>query len=243
MHHSSNPPSHPLLLDALTKQLSSSDYDVKYFLREIALSKAYQRSSFLPEGFDSDSIPVDSYAVANMKGLSPEQLFESLVVATQSAAILERQIDVVLAEELSETPSDKDANDTAEPDEKELAEARLEKRAEQVAAFVFIFAGVPGQPESEFSASLPQALFLANNETVSQWVPPQLGNLSERLVKLGDAEQIAEELFLCILSRLPTSEERKLVADHLGPAEKQLEQAICELVWSQLASAEFRLNH
>ncbi|MFT7639662.1 MAG: hypothetical protein ACI9G1_001399, partial [Pirellulaceae bacterium] len=45
MHHSANPPSHPELLAALAKNLAETNYDTKTFLREIALSATYQRSS------------------------------------------------------------------------------------------------------------------------------------------------------------------------------------------------------
>ena len=37
---------------------------------------------------EPDSLPAESYAVANMKGLSPEQLFESVLVATGAEAVL-----------------------------------------------------------------------------------------------------------------------------------------------------------
>src|SRR5437763_13545069 len=45
LDHSENPPSHPLLLAMLTEELAQHQLDVKLFLREIALSKTYQRSS------------------------------------------------------------------------------------------------------------------------------------------------------------------------------------------------------
>lgn len=240
MHHSDNPPSHPQLLDELAKRFVSTNYDVKAFLGEIALSEAYQRSSLIPEGVHPETLPVDSCAVANMKGLSPEQLFESLLVATQSHAILERQIDQALAEDAKESP---DANEEEADDEK-IAMARRSKRAERVAEFVSVFGNVPGQPQSEFSASLPQALFLANSETVSQWVPPKLGNLTERLIALVEPEPFAREMYLSVLSRMPTAEEVKIVKEELESAEPDHRRTVtASLVWSLLASAEFRLNH
>ena len=127
MHHSDNPPSHPELLDELATRLSSSEYDVKDFLRELALSATYQRSSFIPDGVDPESLPADSFAVANMKGLSLEQLFESLLVATQAAAVLEQQIDEALSEEAAEAAAQKPESEepeTEEPDAEKIAEAR-----------------------------------------------------------------------------------------------------------------------
>ncbi len=49
LHHVDNPPSHPELLALLTDELVAMKFDVKVFLREIALSQTYQRSIDLPE--------------------------------------------------------------------------------------------------------------------------------------------------------------------------------------------------
>ena len=43
-HHASNPPSNPKLMTLLAEGIVGEDYDVKSFLREIALSESYQRS-------------------------------------------------------------------------------------------------------------------------------------------------------------------------------------------------------
>lgn len=49
LHHSGNPPVHPELLDALGEGLASLKFDLRNFVREIALSQTYQRSSEIPE--------------------------------------------------------------------------------------------------------------------------------------------------------------------------------------------------
>lgn len=240
MHHAANPPSHPELLETLASRLATNGYDMKAFLREIALSDAYQRSSLVADGVDPNEIPIDSYAVANMKGLSPEQLFESLLTATGAQAILEQHIDEALAEEAAESTND---DEDKGPDPKEIAAARQQKRTEKVAGFISIFGGVPGQPQPEFSAAVPQALFLANSEVLAEWVPPRLENLTERLTALTEANEIADELFLSVLSRFPVEEERQIVAEQLATPGVERNTLLSALVWSQLTSAEFRLNH
>ncbi len=40
LHHADNPPSHPQLLDLLAKEFANRQFDVKWLLREIALSKS-----------------------------------------------------------------------------------------------------------------------------------------------------------------------------------------------------------
>lgn len=47
-HHSENPPTNPELLDLLADEFANVNYDVSTMLREIALSKTYQRSWQLP---------------------------------------------------------------------------------------------------------------------------------------------------------------------------------------------------
>lgn len=47
-HHASNPPSHPELLQLLADEFESMNYDVRAFLRELALTETYQRSFEMP---------------------------------------------------------------------------------------------------------------------------------------------------------------------------------------------------
>ena len=44
LHHSSNPPTHPALLRLLGEQIASTGYDMRGFLRNLALSQVYQRT-------------------------------------------------------------------------------------------------------------------------------------------------------------------------------------------------------
>ncbi|MCA9197543.1 MAG: DUF1549 domain-containing protein, partial [Planctomycetales bacterium] len=48
-HHADNPASHPALLDSLAKSLVESDFDLRHFVTQIALSQAYQRTIDMPE--------------------------------------------------------------------------------------------------------------------------------------------------------------------------------------------------
>jgi hypothetical protein len=81
LHHSGNPPSHPELLDLLAKEFAAHDFDVKWLLREIALTKTYQRSSKLPAGAKEAPHP-KYFATAIERRLSAEQVLQSVIVAT-----------------------------------------------------------------------------------------------------------------------------------------------------------------
>jgi hypothetical protein len=62
-------------------------------------------------------------------------------------------------------------------------------------------------------------------------------------MQLKETDAIAEELYLSILTRLPTADERKETADYLKGRTTDRAAALQELAWALLASAEFRFNH
>lgn len=80
LHHSHNPPSHPELLDLLAKEFASHGFDIKWLLREMALTRVYQRSSRLPS--TANPPPENRFAVALERRLSSDQLLASVLTAT-----------------------------------------------------------------------------------------------------------------------------------------------------------------
>jgi hypothetical protein len=74
-----NPPSHPELLDELARQLVAHKFDLKFLIRAIALSRIYQLTSAITDPSQRDP---RLFARMAVKGLSPEQLFDSLAQAT-----------------------------------------------------------------------------------------------------------------------------------------------------------------
>jgi hypothetical protein len=49
LHHASNPPAHPALMDMLAESIGTMKFDMRGFVRELALTHAFQRSLDLPE--------------------------------------------------------------------------------------------------------------------------------------------------------------------------------------------------
>jgi hypothetical protein len=80
--HDGNPPSHPELLQALTEQFKANGFDLKYLCRAICQSETYQRTSKPVAGNARDD---KLFSRMLIKVLTPEQLFDSLVVATGQA--------------------------------------------------------------------------------------------------------------------------------------------------------------
>ena len=89
LHHAGNPPSHPELLSLLAKEFSAHQFDIKWFLTELASTRVYQRSSKVEMGKTPENPAL--FATAIEKRLSAEQLLASILVATGRYGKLERK--------------------------------------------------------------------------------------------------------------------------------------------------------
>ncbi|RUL82073.1 DUF1549 and DUF1553 domain-containing protein [Tautonia sociabilis] len=76
-----NPPSHPELLDRLAADFRDSGFDVKQLIRWITASEAYHLSSVRTRSNERDET---YFSHMTLKPMTPEQLFESLLTATQA---------------------------------------------------------------------------------------------------------------------------------------------------------------
>ncbi len=206
--HAGNPPSHPELLDLLAQEFVVNKFDMRWLLRELALSQTYQRSSLCPPGSTTAPAP-ELFATALEKRVSAEQMMWSMLEATGT-------------------------RERVEKGKGGLDPLRLK--------FVKAFANPPREPEEEISPALKSALFVLNDETILSWLAPQGGDLVERLAKLTD-EQVAEELYLSVLTRMPTADEKAGLLRYLAKHAERRPEALGRLAWSLLASTEFGVNH
>lgn len=233
-HHPGNPPSHPELLELLAQEFAAHKFDIKWLLRELAQTEAYQRSSVLPT---SGEVKPDRFLVGSEKRLSAEQIYASMLTATGPWP----------ASALPPEPSGdakKDAKPAAKPDPaaKPTPITGPLPQTQLRAAFVKAFANPPQEPEIDFTPSLKSALFLLNDPAVLGLLTPHPGTLMERLLKLAD-DKVADELYRSVLTRDPTAEERNVVNDYLKANTARRAKALTDLAWSLLASTEFALNH
>jgi hypothetical protein len=109
--------------------------------------------------------------------------------------------------------------------------------------FLKAFANPPKEPEVEYSPSVKAALFLSNDEVVLGWFQPQAGNLVERLQGNMSDDQLLDELYLAVLTRALTDEERAAGKAWLAKNTQQRVVAISRLAWALASSTEFSLNH
>jgi hypothetical protein len=285
--HAANRPTHPELLAELEQFLVTQQFDMQALLREIALSETYQRSSVWPEANLAESNPAesnpaeskaaergtpapDAYAVAALRGLSPEQYAWSLLRAAGRLETHEPN-GASGSSASSGTSATSGANQAPAaadlPPWRQRAK-RLEPLERQAKAIIGVFAPLPGQPDGEFQPAVDHALFLLNNPAVYGLAQGNATSLAGWLEKIDSASALADELYLSVLGRHPTAEEQTLVAETLaasatesmapitakassppamppkpaGPAAGRRD-ALQGLVWGLMLSAEFRLNH
>ena len=85
VRHADNPPTHPKVLDLVADEFRTQNYNVRWLLRELALTQTYQRRRSTSASSKEDA----SYAAAHLKPLSPEQLAWSIMDVTgESARVL-----------------------------------------------------------------------------------------------------------------------------------------------------------
>jgi hypothetical protein len=247
LDHGDNPPSHPELLDLLAGRFLVMEYDIKAFLRELCLTRAYQRSSEAPPESSPELTDPKHLAVAAVRLTSPEQLAWSVMQAVGLVAATEADVQWRLDGADPRMKAILDLDPRRETLRKSLvADQTYSRLAPNVGSFVSHFGGVAGQPQeaAEATSTVDQALFLTNGEPVKSWLNPAPGWLIGRLDAVPDPSLIAEEIYLSVLSRRPTTDERAEVSSYLTsrPAQERV-SALRELAWSLLASTEFRFNH
>ncbi|MAG94719.1 MAG: hypothetical protein CMJ48_13395 [Planctomycetaceae bacterium] len=244
-----NPPTHPELLEYLAAQFQQSGYDVKRLIRWIAASEAYNLTSrTIPENEDNNPSAGDSPAFASMyvKQFTAEQLYDSLIVAT-------------------------DAHKSGRS-----AEAAENQRRAWLTQFIRTFGTDDYVASTTFEGSIPRALTLMNGQVVQSGVNGGRGGLLQRVLasRTGELTESAEKpkrrarplstqarqraararaktipkrietLYLLALSRPPTDEE--LTAFSKIYEENSVRDPVAglqDVFWALLNSNEFISNH
>ncbi|NQV26958.1 MAG: DUF1549 domain-containing protein [Rhodopirellula sp.] len=182
------------------------------------------------------------FNVAVVEPLTPEQLGWSILQATGQ---LERQRATEMAKLDKAKPltpeEQKDAAKVAERN-READAATYTSLSATVGRFVNLFASQKGQPQDAFFATVEQALFFANGGEIRSWLTPSGDNLTGRLLKLEEPNALAEELYVSIFTRPPTTDEVTEVSNYLEQRKEDRSAAIQEIAWALVTSIEFRFN-
>ena len=209
-----NPPSHPKLLDLLASEFASHNFDVRHILRSIVASDAYQRTS---RQTDPSQQKPRLFSRMAVKGLSPEQIFDSLAQAT------------------GYVPAAVDRTSTGPG---ALDSVRSE--------FVDLFGDDSSRPTQQRTTIL-QALALMNGGLVSEATSLDRSRTLTAVVEfpaLGTGDRV-EALFLAALGRRPGAKRLAALVAYVdaGGVTKDPAAALADVFWALLNSSEFLLNH
>lgn len=235
LHHAKNPPSHPAVLAAVEQWLVQHHYDIKGCLREIALTRCYQMSGELPGGAEP---PVDAFAAAAMRALTPEQMRWSLLQATG-------RIDALFLRTLEQLKKTRPAEVEAKLKDWRWRKDGYEQLEKQSSAVIAAFSPLPGTDDSKIDPVVDHTLFLLNSPKFIELIKAAPGSSFDRWAALSDPGALAEDLYLSIFNRRPIAEETAEIASLMTSAKtpKARAEALQPLVWGLLLSAEFRFNH
>lgn len=208
-----NPIRHPELLAELTQQLIAHDFDLKYLLRAITLSQAYQRTSAQTHPSQKE---LHTFARMPVRGLTPEQLFDSLATATGFQAFNQPPQRFV------------GINDQSARGQFLIRFATQERRTETQTSILQALALMNGRFVSD-------ATSLRSSTTLAAVAD----------VPFMTTEQKIETLFLAALSRPPRAEERDRLLAYVqrGGANDDPGAALSDVFWALLNTSEFLFNH
>jgi len=219
-----NPPSNPDLLVYLEKELVASRYDLKALYRLILNSTTYQLSSIpqtaTPEG-DAN------FAHALIRPLEAEVLIDALNQITGGG----EEYQSAIPEPFTFIP----------PDQRSIALGD----GSVTSAFLETFGRPPRDSglasERSQRPTASQRLQLLNGGDIQRKI--QQGPKLQALLQAGGGLQVVANLYLTILSRLPTADEMKAAGGYAQSAGGNRRQAALDLAWALINTAEFRYRH
>jgi hypothetical protein len=211
--HSSNPASHPELLDWLSRDLVAHHYDLQRLIRGIVSSNAYARSSV----WDSASEPParELFALALVRPLSSRQYSLSLRIASLNPEALQATNSPEWAKRREEF--ERNADDLANQFE------------------------VPG--ENFQVGVDEALLFTNNSKLWDDYVRQDGEGLVGCLKLKTERTTQIDVAYWTIFARPPLPEERSFCDEFLTHRTSDSTTALRQFVWSLLASPELRFNH
>jgi hypothetical protein len=212
-----NPPSHPALLDYLGEEFRNNSFDLKELIRWITLSEAYSLSSKITAGNKADDPllgETPKFTHFYLRQMSAEQLYESLLVATQAHK----------------------TRGSYEDQEK--------IKAEWMRQFVIAFGTDEGDEATTFNGTIPQALMMFNGDLIKQATSIEKGSFLSTIAasNLRPAQKI-EYLFQAAVARNPNSAELDIANKLLVARKGDSAAALQDMFWAVLNSNEFIMQH
>ncbi len=211
-----NPATHPVLLDRLAEDFAANGYRIRPILKRIASSATYARSSNTLPGNTEDN---RYYSHALRRPLEAEVLADAISYVLNIPAKYQGKANGQRAITLADPYTPSRALDI-------LGRCGREESCEG---------------ETSISGGLTRNLHLLNGELINARISLEEG----RLARLFDADtapmDIIDELYLVALSRTPGSAERRFWREQLANMDsvEQQQRLLEDFMWSLLASSTF----
>lgn len=217
-------PSHPELLAWLAHELVSHDYQIKHVIRLILTSQAYQREA---RGSNLAAPPERRFfAAPDRRRLTAEQVVDALFAAGGKAMNVEE----ITFDPDSRRPASSMINLGAprrawmfatlsnERDRPSLSLPRAQAVVDVLEAFGWTGSRQNPRTDRETDPNVLQPGVLANSVMVSWITRVSADSELARLAReAASPEELVETLFLRFLTRSPSAEERRQLADFLRP--------------------------
>lgn len=221
-----NPPVNPELLAHLEREFVAAHFDVKQLMREILLSTTYQLSS-LPRSERPEAEA--NFAFYATRRLDAEVLIDALNQITGTT----EKYSSAIPEPFTFVPPDQHA--TALPD------------GSITSSFLETFGrpsrdtGLEAERNNHITAT--QRLTLLNSTQIQRKL--EQGPKLQALLRgpRNAPGEIVDTLYLTILSRPPTADERSAVADYVQAVGQDRRAAAIDVAWALVNSGEFLHRH
>jgi hypothetical protein len=218
-------PSNPRLLNALAKAFVANGYDLKWLMRQIVNSGAYQLSSRY-DGQWNDAW-AGLYARKFVRRLWAEEVHDAVAVSSNSipSYALTTYGTLGYAMQFPETVGLPDGNNG------------------NISGFLdaFLRGNRDDQPRSD-EGSIQQALNLMNDSfVINRTQPAPQGILLQTVLSMPD-QQMVDTLFLKVLSRHPNATELSIALKNLAPPANRTAEAQ-NLTWSLYNKVDFVFNY
>jgi hypothetical protein len=222
---STNPASNEELFAAVTQDFVAHGFDVKHLIRTVMGSATYQRSS-----------------VANALNLDDDK-YGSHYLARRLPA-------EVILDALSQVTGVPETFAGYPPGTRALQLPDTRVKSYFLTAFGRPERLVTSSGERQADPSLAQALHAINGETLNKKLMSPEGAIGRLLSQGATDEAVVRSLYLSALSREPTAEEDKALAEAMareagtpGASPENRRVVLEDIAWALLTSKEFLFNH
>ena len=220
---STDPATHPELLEALADDFRQNKHDLKHLMRTIVQSRTYQLSNVPNETNEDDTI---NYSRSWPRALDAEVLLDAISAVSGVPESFTR------------------ASGAGGKDPMGARAINIKDTDSYASRFLDMYGRTDRMmvPERDRNANLTQALHMLVGTTYTDKLSEE-GSRIDRWMRNGTSDkEIIEELCLAGLSRFPSEEEIKVLGGLIQNSPSR-RRALEDLMWGLITSREFAYKH